>query len=412
MFSTVPPAVLVFSSLLSFVAASKLDFFHTHRHKFNNTKISIPQTPNPNFNATLGTYGPAAYAFAMAKYGVNVDTPLAVSVNARDTVVANPAYSYYDKEYLCAVKIGTPPQTLPLDFDTGSADLWVFSSETPSSYVSTGKAIYTPSKSSTAKLVTGSTWALTYGDGSSSSGDVYTDNVTIGSLKVAAQAVEAAQKVSSQFAADTALSGLLGLAFGTANQAKPRVKTFFDNIRPALPLPIFTVNLKKGAPGSFNFGYIDSTQYTGAITYTPVTPRYSLWEFGVSGFSIGQGAKNSTIIDAVADTGTSLLLLPISIVKAYYAQIAGSSYSTNYGAYVYPCSITPPDFNFYIGSAKQTVPGRYMNYGYISNTQCYGGIQSQGTLMFSLFGDIALKAQFVVFDASVPRIGWANKPTL
>lgn len=34
-----------------------------------------------------------------------------------------------DLEYVVAVKVGTPGVTLQLDFDTGSSDLWVWSSE-------------------------------------------------------------------------------------------------------------------------------------------------------------------------------------------------------------------------------------------------------------------------------------------
>lgn len=39
------------------------------------------------------------------------------------TVAASP--EQYDQSYLCPVKIGSPAQTLTLDFDTGSADLYV-----------------------------------------------------------------------------------------------------------------------------------------------------------------------------------------------------------------------------------------------------------------------------------------------
>ena len=40
-----------------------------------------------------------------------------------------------DSEYLCEVSIGTPAQTLLLDFDTGSSDLWVSSAALPAGHV-------------------------------------------------------------------------------------------------------------------------------------------------------------------------------------------------------------------------------------------------------------------------------------
>lgn len=51
---------------------------------------------------------------------------------------------------------------------------WVFSSELPTSEQS-GHDIYTPGSS--AKKLNGETWSISYGDGSSASGDVYTDTV-------------------------------------------------------------------------------------------------------------------------------------------------------------------------------------------------------------------------------------------
>jgi hypothetical protein len=55
-------------------------------------------------------------------------------------------------------------------------------------------------KSSTFKKISGATWKISYGDGSSASGDVGTDVIDLGGLKIEAQAVELAKQLSQQFA--------------------------------------------------------------------------------------------------------------------------------------------------------------------------------------------------------------------
>jgi aspergillopepsin I len=47
--------------------------------------------------------------------------------------------------------------------------------------------------------------------------------------------------------------------------------TFFDTAinEGVLEAPVFTADLKKGAPGSYDFGFIDLSKYYGDITWVP-----------------------------------------------------------------------------------------------------------------------------------------------
>ncbi|KAH7146223.1 secreted aspartic proteinase precursor [Dactylonectria macrodidyma] len=377
-------------------------------------KFSVAQVKNTKFVKS----GPLALAKAYRKYGAELPAGLAATVDkikngpARRTEgSATTTPTEDDSEWLTPVSIGTPAQVLNLDFDTGSSDLWVFSTLTASADVN-GQTQYDPTKSSTSKKLTGATWSISYGDGSSSSGVVYTDKVNVGGLTVSSQAVEAAKTVSDSFTSESDLDGLLGLAFSSINTVTPtQQKTFFDSALSSLDAKVFTADLKQDAPGKYNFGYIDSTAYTGSITYTSVDSSQGFWEFTSTGYGVGSATFTKTSIDGIADTGTTLLLLPSAINKAYYAKVSGAKLSSSVGGYVFPCSATLPTFTFGVGSARFTIPASYLNYSPISegSSTCFGGLQPSEDIGINIFGDIALKAGFVVFDGGATRLGWANK---
>ncbi|KAK4173692.1 pepsin precursor [Triangularia setosa] len=393
--------------------------------KDQNGRLTLKQVRNPRphkaFNPARATYRtflkygvPAPDYIKKAITHIDDEQEEAFSRSKRDTgSAAAIPINEVDIAYVTPVTVGTPPQTLMLDLDTGSSDLWVFSSLTPSSQVR-GQDIYTPANSSTSKLLNGHTWSIRYGDGSGSRGTVYLDTLAVGGLEVKSQAVQTAQEVSSSFTQEQSLDGLMGLGFSTLNTVRPSSQlTFFDNARPSLDEEVFTADLKYHATGSYDFGFVDRAKYTGNISYTAVTESPGYWTHSLSGYAVGSGAFQTTRLSGISDTGTTLLYLPTAVVTAYYRQVQGAQNSQYYGGYVFPCSSSLPTFTFGIEEARFTIPASYINYTRISptSTTCYGGLQSSSGLGINIFGDVALKAAFVVFSGTnPPRIGFAHKP--
>lgn len=89
-------------------------------------------------------------------------------------------------------------------FDSGSADTWVWSSYLPPDFLSAGtevgNAVFNPAASETFHPLEGHTWKIQYGDQSTASGTVGTDILRLGDIVVENQAIECADKLSSQFA--------------------------------------------------------------------------------------------------------------------------------------------------------------------------------------------------------------------
>ncbi|ESZ98352.1 aspartate protease [Sclerotinia borealis F-4128] len=365
---------------------------------------SVPAIHNPNYVRN----GTASLLKAYAKYHIQPTQPMSdafLSALQKRQDSSASAIPSDGVEYLVPTTVGG--QTLNLDLDTGSADLWVFSSLLASSSRS-GHDYYTSSKSSTYKALSGYTWSIQYADGSGASGLVGTDTVTIGATKVTGQAVELANKVSSTFVSDQA-DGLIGMAFSNINTVSPRSQsTFFDNAQSSLNAPLFAAYLPVNASGAYDFGYTDSSKYTGDITYAPVNSGNGFWEFPSTSYKVGATTHSASGFTGVADTGTTLLLMSDSANMAYYSQVSGAEYSSTYGGYVFPCSAKLPTLSIRIGTtAYATIPASLLNFGVASGNTCYGSLQSVGGGSQNIYGDVFFNAYYGVFDKSGPSFGFA-----
>lgn len=262
-----------------------------------------------------------------------------------------------DVEYLSPVMIGG--QTINMDFDTGSSDLWVFSTQLDAASQA-GHTPYDMTKSTTSKAMAGASWSISYGDGSGAKGTVVTDTVNIGGASVDGQAVEMATAVSQSFVSDMNSNGLVGLAYSKLNTVKPtQQKTFFDNAMPSLAMPVFTADLRKQAVGAYEFGNIDSTKFNGSLNWAAVNTTQGFWQFSSNQFQVGTGAPMQMPGgQAIADTGTTLMLADPAIVNAYYSQVNGAVNNQQVGGVTFPCSSTLPDLAVDVGgSYMATVRG-------------------------------------------------------
>jgi hypothetical protein len=177
-------------------------------------------------------------------------------------------------------------------------------------------------------------------------------------------------------------------------------------------------NITKTA-GNYNFGFLDETEFVGPLSFVDVNSTDGFWQFTATGFSIGPGNNSSILVpvthSAIADTGTTLLMVPSAITQAYYRQVPGAKTSAQAGGYVFSCNATLPDLTLHIGTYKAVIPGDLIKFAPVDTdtfdtaTVCYGGLQSSSGFPFAIYGDVFFKAQFTVFDLEAKRLGFAPK---
>lgn len=122
---------------------------------------------------------------------------------------------------------------------------------------------------------------------------------------------------------------------------------------------------------------------------------------------------NGKSMNAIADTGTSVAVIPLSAATAYWRQVRGAQRVDQQGQHLwlYSCSTKLPDYSITVGSSKVTIPGSFIRYAQngAGSPYCVGGIAAiDGYDSLAILGDIFLKPNFVVFDDANSRIGFAK----
>lgn len=264
--------------------------------------------------------------------------------------------------------------------------------------------MYDPNNSPTVELLQGASFDISYGDGSFANGPVVIDSVDVGGATVQRQAIGIPNQVSDSFIEDVHSSGLVGLSFSKINTIRPdSQKTFFDNIAPDLSSPVFTASLKTGGPGAYEFGNIDESLFQGDLTEVVVDTSRGFWEFESRAFAVGDqpvqerpgGGGAGGLGTAIADTGTSLILMDDEIVASYYEQVDGAFQEDQIGGFVFPCDSTMPDLQVAVGSDYMAlIPGENMNFaraGVIDGTESESSpFPNFPLLPFSPRGDLSL----------------------
>ncbi|CAE6376454.1 unnamed protein product [Rhizoctonia solani] len=321
-----------------------------------------------------------------------------------------PLIDEQDELWAGEILIGTPGQKFLIGFDTGSADLWIPSSKCRGQACQS-KNTYTSSSSSTSKEVTTSQkFSISYGDGSTASGLVYTDTVSAGGLSATNQSFSAVTSESSSFSDDPS-DGIMGLAFSSISSIG--APTFIENLasQGAVSSSVFSMYLSANNSELY-LGGTNSSLYTGNITYTDLSSR-TYWLTNGSSSVGGTEAYNGPMI---IDSGTTLIVGEKRSVEAWWEQVDNASRCPSFvcgasGYSLFPCS-SPPNVTFAFGGASYSVNPNYLSIGSVDEFGeiCVGGIVGSSGVPDNawIVGDVFMRNVYTVFDEANSRIGFAN----
>ncbi|KAK4227826.1 putative aspartic-type endopeptidase [Podospora fimiseda] len=320
-----------------------------------------------------------------------------------------------DIAYYAQLSIGTPPQPVFVQLDTGSFELWVNPDCTAVSGADRAFCErigqFDTTKSSTASsLGTGKT--LRYGIGRANI-TYFEDNISL------AGSTASLQKVQFGVATETedTFSGILGIGYGKGIATK--YPNFIDELaaQNATKVKIYTLALgsKEEKEGVIVFGGVDTSKFAGPLAKLPIIPAKSspdgVPRFWVNMNSISMTPPNNVTqvyedskMPVFLDSGSTMTLLPKNLT-ARIAKDFGADAPDENGFYRIDCGLIKMNgtLDFAFDGLNIRVPYNEMIREVPSNPPaCFLGITPSD--MFTLLGDTFLRSAYAVFDLETDSV--------
>jgi cathepsin D len=326
-----------------------------------------------------------------------------------------PLTNYMDSQYYGDITIGTPPQNFKILFDTGSSNLWVPSSKCPFTNVACKLHNKYNSKKSSTYVENGANFSIAYGTGSLT-GFLSEDRVCVDTTCVDGQVfAEAVQEPGVTFVA-AKMDGILGMGYPTI--AVDKVTPFFNMAfkQGAVDKNVFSFYMNRKSEddygGELVLGGSDPAYYTGDFTYVNVTLK-AYWQFALDGGAVDNYQFCTKDCQAIADTGTSLLVGPMDQIAEIMATIGATSVGN--GLYEVNCDNvgTLPDLTFVLGGKTFPLAGSdyILALEQFGKTTCLVGLMGLDGLppfLQWILGDVFIGPYYSEFDFENNRVGFAE----
>ncbi|KAI8909474.1 aspartic peptidase domain-containing protein [Powellomyces hirtus] len=340
-----------------------------------------------------------------------------------------------------SLELGTPPQKFDVIVDTGSPDAWFFGKTGCSNC---GPQRFEETKSSTYKKVSDKPINTKYLDGTSASGfsamdTLIVDNKTVTDFEFMYVNTYVQHGDTSRSASYPAMLGV-SLPVNASSPAELRKVTQLGSSVTAQlsKAGIYSFGLRgsvNGAPGSINFGGIDETQFQTPMKWLNIgtgsgTPKdisaIPLWTAPLNTVAVdGRNvpiylATNTTLI---LDTGTTMTMLPSSIVMAIGSALGGKLLPAPNGVsassfpivYQFQCAqaATLPTLSLTFNGVTLDIPATvYIQDSFVNSVSgCVMGIVGlPGNGQLGLVGMNLLRNFYTSWHWDTGRIGFAQLP--